>query len=110
MPEWLPWWLLGAAAPIKVEYLRLGLEVFTSKFKISRFGSIPVVSDSLLLDLSGNTLAIRLTTDQPRRRRCNPFETVPSFKRISVAIGSVLGLTLSTQFASELESSGAGTR
>jgi hypothetical protein len=107
IPSWFPWWLLGAAAPIKVEYLRLGLEAFTTRFSISRFGSIPAVSDSLLIDLAHDTLAVRLTTDQPRRRRCNPFESIPAFKRVSGAVDSVLGISLSTQFAEELESAGA---
>jgi hypothetical protein len=108
IPSWLPWWLLGAAAPIRVEYLRLGLEAFTSKFSISSFGSIPVVSDSLLIDLAHDTLAIKLTTDQLRRRRFyNPFESIPAFKHISTAINSVLGLSLSTTFAEELQSTGA---
>jgi len=110
IPEWLSWWVLGAAAPIRLEYLRVGLEAFTAKFSISRFGSIPVVSDSLLIDISCDSLALKLTTQQPRKQRCNPLETVPAFKQVSEAIGSVLGISLSSQFALELEASGSFKR
>lgn len=109
LPEWLPWWLLGAAAPLRVDYMRLGLEVFTSKFSISSFGSIPAVSDSLLIDIAHGTLALKLTTQQRRKGRCNPFESVIAFKQISDALASFFGAPLSSQFASELEATGLFT-
>jgi hypothetical protein len=86
--------------------MRIGLEAFTSKFSISSFGSIPTVCDSLLIDIADGTLALKLTTQQRRRRRCNPFEVVGAFKQISDALVPLLGDPLSVQFSSELQATG----
>jgi hypothetical protein len=107
IPSWLPWWLLGAAAPLRVEYARFGFEHFTSRFRVTQFGFMPVVSDSLLLDLTNEEIALRLTTDQPTLKRCNPFETVALFKRVAISLRSTLGISLSDQFTEELELAGS---
>ncbi len=102
VPEWLPWWLLGAAAPLKIEYLRVGFENFSSRFSVARFGAVPVVSDTLLLDATQESLSVSLTTQQPRWQSSNPFEKLPLFKQVSLAIEKVCGLSPSESFFHQL--------
>ena len=102
VPDWFPWWLLGAAAPLRIDYLRLAFENFTSRFKVAQFGLTPVVSDTLRIDATNDSLHISLTTQQPRWNPCNPLETLPLFKRVAVVLDIVCACPLSTQFSSEL--------
>ena len=102
IPDWFPWWLLGAAAPIQIEYLRLGLENFSSRFSIARFGATPVVSDTLLVDADQESLTLSLSTQQPRWRPCNPFETLTVFRQVALALEKVCGYSLSESFVREL--------
>jgi hypothetical protein len=102
IPQWFPWRLLGAAAPIKIEYLRLGFENFSSRFSIARFGAVPVVSDTLLIDANQESLNVSLSTQQPRWQPCNPFSTLPLFKQVSLAVEKVCGSSPSEGFAREL--------
>jgi hypothetical protein len=106
LPDWLPWWLLAAAAPIQLQYCRIGLEVFTAKFSIARFGFAPVVSESLYLEIEDNTLSLSLHTQQPRWERANPLISVPQFRELVAALDPSLGIHLAEQFATELKSSG----
>ncbi len=103
IPEWFPWWLLGAGAPIQIEYLRLGFENFSSRFSIARFGAVPVVSDTLLIDANQESLSISLSTQQPRWQPCNPFLKLPLFRQVSLAIEKVCGSSLSDSFGRELK-------
>lgn len=102
LPQWLPWWLLGAAAPIRVQYARFGFDRFTSAFSMYRFGFTPVVSDSLRLDLTTAQLSILLTTDRARMRSCNPFREVELFTNIAAAVRLTLKEPLEEVFDQEL--------
>jgi hypothetical protein len=106
IPSWLPWWLLGAAAPIRIEYCRVALELFTNRFSIARLGVAPVVSESLLVDINDRVCAVRLTSEQPRWVACNPFETSSAFKQLAAAIERATQLPLAQLFANELAASG----
>lgn len=102
IPEWLPWWLLGAAMPIEPTYFRLGLEFFTSRFVITRLSFMPTVTDTFLIDLVGTTISITLRTEQPYWKPCNPFETNKTLHQLSLGLQSVTGTPLSAMFHSQL--------
>lgn len=106
LPEWLPWRLIGAAAPIRPHYFRLGLELFQSRFTVASFGYLPQVTDSLLIDASSDTIMIRLTTEQRRWRRSNPFTEKPLLAEVASALKSVVGEDLVERFERELVAAG----
>jgi hypothetical protein len=110
IPEWLPWWMLGSAAPIQLDYARFGFELFSSRFRLTSFGAVPVVSDSLLLDATNDRLVVQLTTNQPRWKPCNPFETNSVFRSTAQAVDSVCRTTLPESFAKELHGSARFSR
>jgi hypothetical protein len=102
IPEWYPWWLVGAGAPIRLKQLRVGLELFTSKFALTRLSFMPIVTETLLIDATETTLGIKLTTEQPRARPSNPFITNPILASVSEAIASATGSTPSQLFQERL--------
>jgi hypothetical protein len=102
IPEWYPWWLVGAGAPIRLKHLRFGLELFTSKFALTRLSFMPIVTETLLIDATETTLGIKLTTEQPRARPNNPFITNPILASASEAIASATGNSLSQLFQRQL--------
>jgi len=106
IPEWLPWWLLGAVAPIEPSYFRLGLEFFTSRFVITRLSFIPIVTDSFFLEVLDGALSCKLKIERPFWKPTNPFETVPILRQLASDLQKVCGLSLSTTFYQELLSQG----
>ena len=98
IPEWLPWWVLGSAAPIQPSFFRLGLEFFTSRFVITRLSFTPVVTETFLIDLVDDTLSISLRTEQPYWKPCNPFETNSVLRQFSLALEPITRDRLSTTF------------
>ena len=102
LPEWLPWWMVGAAAPLEPRYLRLGLEFFTSRFAITRLSFVPVVTDTILIDLVNNTLSMKLKTEQQYWKPCNPFETNSILQRLSQELLCVTGTPLAALFDTHL--------
>lgn len=106
VPPWLPWWLLGAAAPIEPRYFRLGLEFFSSRFVITRLSFTPIVTDTFLIDCVDTTLALKLKTEQPYWKPCNPFEKIALLRVLSEGFEKITGLALPTLFANELAKRG----
>ena len=106
IPEWLPWWLLGAAAPIEPSFFRLGLEFFTSRFVITRLSFTPIVTDTFLLEVVDGTLACKLKIERPFWKPTNPFETTPILRQLSNDLQKVCGISLSATFYKELLSQG----
>ena len=102
IPKWLPWWILGSAAPIKLEHFRLGLEFFTSRFVLTRLSFTPIVSETLLVEANKNSLSIKLRTERPYWKPCNPFENIAMLRKISEAITEILGVSLEGEFVREL--------
>lgn len=102
IPEWLPWWLLGSAIPVELSHLRFGFEQFSSRFRITSFGAVPIVSDSLIVDATDNQLVLQVTTNQPHPKPCNPFETIPTFHSAATVLDTVCHTCLATTFAAEL--------
>jgi len=103
IPEWLPWWLLGAAAPIEPTYFRLGLELCTSRFVLTRLSFTPVVTDTFLLEVVDTTLSLTLTTEQPYWKPCNPFESSTILSLLSQQLQEPLGISLAKEFQRELQ-------
>ena len=103
IPSWYPWWLMGFGAPIRPTYLRLGFELFTSKFALARLSFMPVPTEKLLIDLSAEVLKISISTEQPRWKASNPFEKVPLFSAIDVACEAACGASLRNLFKDEIE-------
>lgn len=102
LPDWLPWWLLGAAAPIRPRYFRVGLERFQSRFTWASFGYLPQVTDSFLLDAVDSTLAIRLVVERQAWRPTDPFSEFPIFGGIAAAARQAMSLDIRSTFRSEL--------
>lgn len=102
VPSWLPWRLIGAAAPIRPAYCRVGLERFQSKFTLSSIGFMPQITDSILIDAAGDTVQVRLTTEQTAWKPCNPAEGIPAFNALAQALLSALGFNLAQSFRDEL--------
>jgi hypothetical protein len=102
LPSWLPWETIGAAAPIRPSYCRVGLERFQSKFTLSSIGFMPQVTDSILIDAAGGAVQIRLTTEQRSWKPCNPTEEIPVFCALAKALHVALGFNLSESFRNEL--------
>jgi hypothetical protein len=102
VPEWLPWWLLGAAAPIEPRYFRLGLEFFTSRFVLTRLSFTPVVTDTFLIDCVDTTLSLKLRTEQPYWKPCNPFEKIALLRGLSTGLEKLTGASLPKLFAHQL--------
>lgn len=102
VPEWLPWKLLGAAAPIRPRYFRLGLERFQSRFTWASVGYLPQVTDSLLLDATDSRLMIKLVVERRARKPTDPFEEFPLFGGIAAALRQSLSLDIASHFREEL--------
>ncbi len=102
VPEWLPWRLLGAAAPIRPRYFRLGLERFQSRFTLASFGYLPQVTDSLLLDATDSTLMIKVAIERRAWKPTDPFEEFPPFSAIAAALRRSLSLDIAAHFREEL--------
>jgi hypothetical protein len=102
IPEWLPWWLLGSAIPVELRHLRFGFEQFSSRFRITSFGAVPIVSDSLIIDVREDQLMLQVTTNQPRWKPCNPFKTIPTFHSSATVLDTICKASLATTFAAEL--------
>lgn len=109
IPEWLPWWLLGAAAPIEPSFFRLGLEFFTSRFVITRLSFTPIVTDTFLLEVVDGSLACKLKIERPFWKPTNPFEATPILRQLSNDVQKVCGISLSTTFYRELLARGRFT-
>jgi hypothetical protein len=93
LPEFLPWWLLGWAAPIKPQYMRLGIELFTSRFALTRLGFIPEVTEKMYLEIIDNKLALRLSSEQLSLRYYNPFKREPFLVEISEIVRDLCGVS-----------------
>lgn len=106
IPEWLPWRLLGQAAPIRPSYFRLGLEHFQSRFTFASFGYLPQVTDSLLIDASRASVSIQVTTEQRRWKICNPFQEISMFSAIHEALKATINFDVSASFTEHLVASG----
>jgi hypothetical protein len=102
LPPWLPWELIGAAAPIRPSYCRVGLERFQSRFTLSSIGFMPQVTDSFLLDATGGTAQVRIITEQRSRKPCNPTEEIPAFGALATALQKALGFDLKESFRDSL--------
>lgn len=102
VPEWLPWRLLGAAAPIRPRYFRLGLERFQSRFTLASFGYLPQVTDSLLLDATDSTLMLKLAIERRTWKPTDPFAEFPPFGAIALALRQSLSLDIAAHFREEL--------
>lgn len=107
VPPWLPWRLLGAAAPIRLSYCRIGLERFRSKFTLSSIGFLPQVTDSFLLDATEGTVSLKIATEQTTWKAANPIEEIPLFSSIDRALRSSLNVNLATSFYEELVRAGS---
>jgi hypothetical protein len=102
VPDWLPWRLLGAAAPIRPRYFRLGLERFQSRFTWASFGYLPQVTDSLLLDATGSTAMIKLVIERRAWKPTEPFADFPLYANIAGALRSALSCDISSLFREDL--------
>ena len=102
VPEWLPWRLLGAAAPIRPRYLRIGIERFQSRFHTLSFGYLPQVTDSLLIDALESKLSLRFVTERRKWQATQPFAEFPLFAAIAEALQLSLGLSIDSLFRTEL--------
>jgi hypothetical protein len=102
VPSWLPWRLIGAAAPIRPAYFRVGLERFQSKFTLSSIGFMPQITDSFLIDGAGGIVHVRLKTEQTAWKPSNPAEELPAFHALAQALQSAVGFNLSDSFRDEL--------
>jgi hypothetical protein len=102
LPEWLPWRLVGAAAPIRPRYCRLGLERFQSRFTWASFGYLPQVTDSLLLDATDSTVMIRLVIERRSWKPTEPFAEFPLFASIAAALRSSLCCDIASLFQEDL--------
>lgn len=103
IPEWLPWWMLGAGAPIEPTFFRLGLEFFTSRFVLTRLSFTPVVTETFLIDLVGTRLSLKLKTEQPYWKPCNPFESISILSSLESNFQPLLGESLSELFKVKLQ-------
>jgi hypothetical protein len=102
IPDWLPWRLLGAAAPIEPTYFRLGLELFSSRFVITRLSFTPVVTETFLIDLVGTTVSIKLRTEQPYWKPCNPFVNIAILRKLAAELTPLTGRSIGDIFQREL--------
>jgi hypothetical protein len=102
VPDWLPWRLLGAAAPIRPRYFRLGLERFQSRFTLASLGYLPQVTDSLLLDATDSTIVIKLVIERRAWKLTDPFAEFPVFGGIAAALRQSLSLDMGALFHEEL--------
>lgn len=107
VPPWLPWRLLGAAAPIRLAYCRVGLERFRSKFTLSSVGFMPQVTDTFLLDATEGTVSLKIATEQSTWKPANPIEEIPLFSGIDRALRSSLNVNLAASFYEELVRAGS---
>jgi hypothetical protein len=102
IPEFLPWWLLGWAAPVRPQYMRLGIELFTSRFALTKLGFIPEVTEALYLELLDNKLALRFDSEQLPLRRHNPFQRDPFLGEISDILQELYGVSPKQAFAGQI--------
>jgi hypothetical protein len=102
LPDWLPWWLLGTVAPLKLEHLRLGLELFTSRFVLTRLSLTPTVSETILIEADQKNIAIKLRTERPYWKPCNPFRDIRLLRGLSDCLGDLLGVSLEESFSREI--------
>lgn len=106
VPEWLPWRLLGQAAPIRPSYFRLGLERFHSRFTFASLGYLPQVTDSILIDASRTSFSVQVSTEQRRWKAYNPFQEIAIFAAIHQALKASLHFDVSASFTEHLLASG----
>lgn len=102
LPDWLPWWLLGTVAPLKLEHFRLGLELFTSRFVLTRLSFTPIVSETILIEADQKNIIIKLRTERPYWKPCNPFRDIQLLKGLSDCLGELLGVSLEESFSREI--------
>lgn len=98
VPDWLPWRLLGAAAPIRPRYFRLGLERFQSRFTWASCGYLPQVTDSLLIDATDSAVMIKLVIERRAWKPTEPFTEFPPFASIAVALRQSLSYDIAAHF------------
>jgi len=102
LPPWVPLRLLGYVAPLKPTFLRIGIERFRSLLGFASLGYAPQVTDSLLVDCIGGTLAVRVTSERNRSRDANPFDEIPAFRAVAAAIRAAIGIDLRGDLAAKL--------
>lgn len=102
LPAWIPLRLLGYVAPIKPAFLRIGLERFKSLLGFASLGYAPQVTDSLLIDCSNSTFAIRLTTERNKTKQPDLFETIPEFRAVAHVVKVALGFDVREDILSAL--------
>jgi len=106
IPSWIPWRLLGAAAPIRPQYFRVGIERFQSRFTFASFGFLPQVTDTLLIDVFNDTLSCAFRTEQTSWSLGAPIATVPLFADIGHAIRESTGFDINESLINELKATG----
>lgn len=105
VPSWLPWKLIGTAAPIRPNYLRIGLDHYTSPFTLLRLGFIPTVTSSLRLEANESTLKCRLSVESRFKLRRIPLATIPSFHMLISAIDQINTVSIIPDTAAPIGSS-----
>jgi hypothetical protein len=106
VPAWLPWRLLGAAAPIRPRYFRLGVERFQTRFTFASFGFLPQVTDSLLIDVFDQSLSCVVRTEQSTWSLGSPLAGVPLFAAIADALRISTNFDINQSLLEELKATG----
>lgn len=91
LPSWLPIRLIGAAAPIQPSFFRFGIEHFRPVRTFASLGSAPQVTESLLIDCSESTLALRIVIESRTPVSQELVESTPCFKTSSQVLASIYG-------------------
>jgi hypothetical protein len=105
VPSWLPWKLLGTAAPIRPDYLRIGLDHYTSPFTLLRLGFIPTVTSSLRLEANESTLKCKLSFESRFKLHKIPLASIPTFRTIISAIDQISTISIIPDTAAPVGSS-----
>ena len=89
-PEEVPTLDLGRAFPLAPRLMRVGIDLFKSRFLAAALGFTPVVSESLLLECSESSFCMQIRAEGLSEKSSLPLQHEGMLEKLNYIIGSVL--------------------
>ncbi|WKZ57558.1 MAG: hypothetical protein QY326_02510 [Bdellovibrionota bacterium] len=105
-PQSFPLWYTPLsttrALPIMLTALRIGFEIFESRFSSLSFGFAPVVTSHILMEVSAEAWSLKLLTEVPRRASTVPVLSHEVLARMDRRLAAILSWSFASVIKNEL--------
>lgn len=102
LPRSFPLTDIGRAVLIEINHLRIGLELFRSRFFSGMLGFAPTVNQVLLIEANRDSIKVNIQCETVQRKEALPFEKDNILKALDGILNSLLGFKLIEDYVEKL--------